>query len=83
MSAHVPARFASRDVAARKIAAMLHYKIAVGCVYETYVDFADAIGLPADGSVPPELRVRIEDYTAPPLEPEKETHHTHTSYEED
>lgn len=83
MAARLPARYASRDAAARKIAAMLRYKIAAGYAYETYTEFADAIGLPDDGNIPNDLRVRIEDYLMPPLEPDREVHATHSYYKED
>ena len=35
----------SRDVAARKLAALLKYKISPGMAFESYTAFADAIGL--------------------------------------
>lgn len=62
---------------------MLKYKIAPGFAFTTYHDFADAIGLPMDGSIPAELRVRVEDYLAPPLEPDKEVHASSTTIEDE
>lgn len=83
MANRLPTKFANRDQAARKVASALKYKIAPGCAFESFTAFADAIGLPDDGTIPHVLRVRIEDYLAPPLEPERETHFTHSHYEEE
>lgn len=83
MSARIPTKYANRDVAARKLAALLRYKIAPGMAFETYTAFADAIALPADGNIPVALRARIEDYLAPPLEPDKEVYSQTTTIQEE
>lgn len=72
MSVRIPRKYSSRIEAAKQIAKMLGYSLQPGKVYETPTQFAEALGLPADGGIPVPLRVRIEDYLAPPLEPDKE-----------